>query len=290
LCAEVATLVTADAVSEPVRFDPSPVDFGGVPIDADRSVRVVATNLTDEPLAVRSFGLEPWADAGFELDAATLPPVLLPLFGETFQARFSPTKPGAAAARARLDLDVDPAPHASVSLPMHASAGGAQLVVAPERLAFKGTPVGGRVVQQLVVGNGAADPGAAPLRILSVEVMGDGFASAGPATPFELGPGARQSFEVRFSPASAGPREGLVRVVAACRTPVVSAIGHEKDSPLLDLVADWRASTPTDAGKRIVPDMAEELRGVALARDAIDSGRARTALDRLVAVTRSPAA
>jgi exodeoxyribonuclease VII large subunit len=47
---------------------------------------------------------------------------------------------------------------------------------------------------------------------------------------------------------------------------VVSAIGHEKDSPLLDLVADWRASTPTDAGKRVVPDMAEELRGVAQAR------------------------
>lgn len=56
--------------------------------------------------------------------------------------------------------------------------------------------------------------------------------------------------------------EGLVRAVAACRTPVVSAIGHEKDSPLLDLVADWRASTPTDAGKRVVPDMAEELRRV----------------------------
>jgi exodeoxyribonuclease VII large subunit len=63
--------------------------------------------------------------------------------------------------------------------------------------------------------------------------------------------------------------EGLVRAVAACRTPVVSAIGHEKDSPLLDLVADWRASTPTDAGKRVVPDMAEELRGVAQARARI---------------------
>ena len=41
--------------------------------------------------------------------------------------------------------------------------------------------------------------------------------------------------------------EGLVRAVAACPTPVVSAIGHEKDAPLLDLVADVRASTPTDA-------------------------------------------
>ena len=49
--------------------------------------------------------------------------------------------------------------------------------------------------------------------------------------------------------------EGLIRVVAAVRTPVVSAIGHEPDQPLLDLVADVRASTPTDAAKLIVPDM-----------------------------------
>ena len=53
--------------------------------------------------------------------------------------------------------------------------------------------------------------------------------------------------------------ESLIRLAASCATPIVSAIGHEKDSPLLDLVADWRASTPTDAGKRVVPDMNEEL-------------------------------
>lgn len=53
--------------------------------------------------------------------------------------------------------------------------------------------------------------------------------------------------------------EQLVRAVAACATPVVSAIGHEPDSPLLDLVADLRASTPTDAAKRVVPDVGEEL-------------------------------
>ncbi|WP_225755406.1 exodeoxyribonuclease VII large subunit [Actinotalea sp. Marseille-Q4924] len=52
--------------------------------------------------------------------------------------------------------------------------------------------------------------------------------------------------------------EALVRAAAACRTPLVSAIGHETDSPLLDLVADHRASTPTDAGKRVVPDVGEE--------------------------------
>ena len=61
--------------------------------------------------------------------------------------------------------------------------------------------------------------------------------------------------------------EGLVRAVAACRTPVVSAIGHETDQPILDLVADVRASTPTDAARRIVPDVAEELHRVQQARE-----------------------
>jgi exodeoxyribonuclease VII large subunit len=64
--------------------------------------------------------------------------------------------------------------------------------------------------------------------------------------------------------------ETLVRAVAACRTPVVSAIGHEQDSPLLDLVADVRASTPTDAAKKIVPDVGEQL---ALVRQLRDRGR-----------------
>ncbi|HEY0619255.1 MAG TPA: exodeoxyribonuclease VII large subunit [Kribbella sp.] len=61
--------------------------------------------------------------------------------------------------------------------------------------------------------------------------------------------------------------EGLLRAVSQARTPVVSAIGHEPDSPLLDLVADLRASTPTDAAKRIVPDVREELDGVRLLRE-----------------------
>ncbi|MHB1067791.1 MAG: exodeoxyribonuclease VII large subunit [Candidatus Nanopelagicales bacterium] len=52
--------------------------------------------------------------------------------------------------------------------------------------------------------------------------------------------------------------EAMVRAVAACRTPVVSAIGHEQDSPLVDFVADLRASTPTDAAKRVVPSLREQ--------------------------------
>jgi exodeoxyribonuclease VII large subunit len=63
--------------------------------------------------------------------------------------------------------------------------------------------------------------------------------------------------------------EELIRAVAAAATPVVSAIGHEADRPLLDDVADLRASTPTDAAKRIVPDVAEELAGVLQAREQL---------------------
>ena len=67
--------------------------------------------------------------------------------------------------------------------------------------------------------------------------------------------------------------EALIRAVHRIRTPLVSAIGHEPDSPLLDLVADVRASTPTDAAKLVVPDVAEEQRNVRRARE-----RARAAL------------
>ena len=75
--------------------------------------------------------------------------------------------------------------------------------------------------------------------------------------------------------------EALVRVVSAARTPVVSAIGHEIDAPLLDYVADVRASTPTDAAKRIVPDAAAELAGLDRAR-----ARIRGALGRRLASER----
>ena len=62
--------------------------------------------------------------------------------------------------------------------------------------------------------------------------------------------------------------ETLIRVAAQVKTPLVSAIGHEQDTPLLDLVADLRASTPTDAAKRVVPDVVEEIQ-------RIDQTRAR---------------
>ncbi|MBR7831114.1 exodeoxyribonuclease VII large subunit [Actinospica sp. MGRD01-02] len=71
--------------------------------------------------------------------------------------------------------------------------------------------------------------------------------------------------------------EQLLLAVAACGTPVVSAIGHEPDSPLLDLVADVRASTPTDAAKRIVPDVREEQERVRTARE-----RMRGAVERML--------
>lgn len=60
--------------------------------------------------------------------------------------------------------------------------------------------------------------------------------------------------------------EALQRAVVAASTPVVSAIGHEPDSPVLDNVADLRAATPTDAAKRVVPSVAEERAVIAEAR------------------------
>ncbi|MDO5051687.1 MAG: exodeoxyribonuclease VII large subunit [Pseudoclavibacter sp.] len=63
--------------------------------------------------------------------------------------------------------------------------------------------------------------------------------------------------------------ESLVRLVAGMSTPVVSAIGHEADRPILDEVADLRASTPTDAAKRVVPEVTEELTRVQQARTRI---------------------
>ena len=62
--------------------------------------------------------------------------------------------------------------------------------------------------------------------------------------------------------------EQLTRLVAGARTPIVSAIGHEVDTPLIDLAADVRASTPTDAAKRVVPDIVAEV-------EQLDLGRTR---------------
>ena len=71
--------------------------------------------------------------------------------------------------------------------------------------------------------------------------------------------------------------EALVRRAAACSIPLVSAIGHEADRPLLDEVADLRASTPTDAAKRVVPDVGEERERILDARNRI-----RLRLDRFI--------
>ncbi len=73
--------------------------------------------------------------------------------------------------------------------------------------------------------------------------------------------------------------EALVRAVSACRTPVVSAIGHEQDAPLIDFVADLRASTPTDAAKRVVPSLVEQIDTIARMRQR-SASVVRTLLDR----------
>jgi exodeoxyribonuclease VII large subunit len=70
--------------------------------------------------------------------------------------------------------------------------------------------------------------------------------------------------------------ERLVRAVAACPVPIVSAVGHEQDTPLCDLAADRRASTPTAAGRIVVPDLAELTARLDAARTALQRGARRT--------------
>lgn len=86
--------------------------------------------------------------------------------------------------------------------------------------------------------------------------------------------------------------EGLVRAASAATTPIVSAIGHEADRPILDEVADLRASTPTDAAKRVVPDVAEELANVRQARARLGLRLSHTLsveADRIAALRSRPA-
>lgn len=79
--------------------------------------------------------------------------------------------------------------------------------------------------------------------------------------------------------------ERLIRAVVASRAPVVTAIGHEQDVPLVDLVADVRASTPTDAAKRVVPDVTEERERMTQQRQ-----RARRILERRITADSSDVA
>jgi exodeoxyribonuclease VII large subunit len=70
--------------------------------------------------------------------------------------------------------------------------------------------------------------------------------------------------------------ERLVRAIAACPVPVVSAVGHEQDTPLCDLAADVRASTPSVAGRLVVPDLEELQATLAARRERLENGATRT--------------
>ncbi len=120
-------------------------------------------------------------------------------------------------------------------------------------------PVRFRVIESAVQGPGAPPELTAALRRLDDDPEVDVIVLA-------RGGGSREDL-------AAFSDERLLRAIAACGTPVVSAIGHEQDAPLSDLVADLRASTPTDAARRIVPDAA-----VLLAETSALVARARRVL------------
>jgi exodeoxyribonuclease VII large subunit len=135
-----------------------------------------------------------------------------------------------------------------------------------------------RVVHTAVQGDRAAPEVTAAIRVLDADPEVDVIIVA-------RGGGDFQNLLV-FSD------ETLVRTAAACETPLVSAIGHEADRPLLDDVADLRASTPTDAAKRVVPDVAEELSRVQQARSSVRlrvTQRVAAEVDRLEALRSRPA-
>ena len=112
--------------------------------------------------------------------------------------------------------------------------------------------------------------------IREVPVQGNGAANAVSAALAELDQLEHVDVIViargggAFEDLLAFSEESLIRNVFSANTPVVSAIGHENDQPLLDYVADVRASTPTDAGKRVVPDVQEERLRIGQARAALD--------------------
>ena len=130
--------------------------------------------------------------------------------------------------------------------------------------ALRYPPVRFRVLEAPVQGPAAPAALAAALRALDADTQVDVIVLA-------RGGGS-------FEDLAAFSDERLCRAIAACGTPVVSAIGHEQDTPLSDLVADLRASTPTDAAKRIVPDAA-----VLLAETGALAERARRIVERRLA-------
>lgn len=135
-----------------------------------------------------------------------------------------------------------------------------------------------RVVHALVQGDRAAGEVTSAIRILDADPGVDVIIIA-------RGGGDFQNLLV-FSD------EGLLRAAAASGTPIVSAIGHEADRPLLDEVADLRASTPTDAAKRVVPDVSDELARVQQARSGIRlrvTQRIAAEVDRLESLRSRPA-
>lgn len=199
LCPAEALTVTADAVERPLDVVPDPVRLGSVTIDAHRVVEVRITNATDEPIRINDVAFAGDTAAGFRLAAPQAPVILNELESTTAQVSFSPTTLGLA--EGVLSVKSDALPQGDVDVPMSATGGGAVLVVVPSQLDFKPVPLRARRILQATIANGGADPAAAPLRIMSVRVEGNGFLlSQTLASGVTIRAGERHVVSVSFAP------------------------------------------------------------------------------------------
>lgn len=208
LCSPEELPVGADAVPEPLVVTPDPVEVGSVTIDSEGRRSVLITNATDELIAVSDVRLGETTDPGFALDVPAFPVLLPGLDSVSVQVRFSPTRLGTG--RGTLEVHSDAEPVGLKSAALHASGGGAQLVVAPARLDFRTQPAGMRSVLPVTVANGGADPAAPPLTLTGLQIAGAGFEIArGFAPGTTLAAGERLELSIAFHPdvegAFAGP-------------------------------------------------------------------------------------
>ncbi len=212
LCVPRDLPVDAEAVAAPLVADPSPLGFGPVRVDGENRRRVTLTNATDEHLRVEPPVVAGPDRDGFAIEAWTQAEPLAPLESLRVWVTFTPMRLGAAGASLLFSSDAEPS--GELAVPMMAESGGSQLVVAPERLAFRRTPVQGRSELEVVVSNGGAAAASPPLTLTGFGITaGSDFSIVdGPGAGASLPVGAKQTVRIAFSPTAAGRHDAILSI------------------------------------------------------------------------------